>query len=118
LTDRESERGTTAGRSRIFLTAALALLTAGASGWLILRSSTTQCDSLAPLTVLATLSAFLISVCIRQMGRHADRRSRWFLLICLLIAAATLFTNFRYVRRYRGFCEDLRQQLHHIRPSQ
>jgi hypothetical protein len=81
----------------------------------MLRSSAIQCDELAPLTVLATLAAFLISVCFRLMGRYTDRRSRWILAVCLLLAAATIFTNFRYVRHYRGFCEDLRQQMHRSR---
>jgi hypothetical protein len=114
LRDRKIPDAQARSRARIFVTAALAVLTAAGSGWLMLRSTTVQCDSLAPLTVLATLAAFLISVCFRQMGRHADRRSRWFLLVCLLIAAATLFTDFRYVRRYRGFCDDLRQQVHRV----
>lgn len=82
------------------------------------RSRPVDCDGLAPLTVLATLAAFLISVCFRLMGRYADRHSRWLLLICILIAAATIFTDFRYVRRYRGFCEDLRQQMRQVPRSQ
>jgi hypothetical protein len=96
---------------RVLVTLLIALLTAGGSWWLMARTAI-QCDSLAPLTVLATLAAFLMSVCFRQMGRHKDRRSRWFLFMCLLIAAATLFTDFRYVRHYRDFCDDLRQQMH------
>jgi hypothetical protein len=117
LGDRKDSGAPSRSRGRIFLTAALAVLSAAASGWLMLRSTTVQCDSLAPLTVLATLAAFLISVCFRQIGRYADRRSRWLLVLCLLIAAATLFTDFRYVRRYRGFCEDLRQQMHQVESS-
>lgn len=70
-----------------------------------------HCDSLAPLTVLATLAAFLISVCFRQMGRYPDRRSRWVLAAWLLIAAGTLFADFRFVRHYRGFCDKLQQQM-------
>jgi hypothetical protein len=104
-------------RIRIFLVAALTLIPAGASWWFMGRSNAIQCDALAPLTVLATLAAFLISACFRLMGRYADRRSRWFMLVCVLIAAATIFTNFRFVRRYRGFCEDLRQQMHHAPSS-
>lgn len=96
---------------RIFLVAALALLTAGGSWWMMLRSSGIDCNELAPLTVLATLAAFLISVCFRLMGRYTDRRSRSILLVCMTIAAATIFTNFRFVRHYRGFCENLRQQM-------
>ncbi|MGC2636251.1 MAG: hypothetical protein WA294_03665 [Acidobacteriaceae bacterium] len=94
--------------SRLLVTGVLAILTAAASVWLMRSSTAVACGALAPLTVLATLSAFLISVCFRQMGRCPSRRSRWFLAVCLLIAAATLFADFRYVRRYRGFCDNLR----------
>lgn len=96
---------------RLLVTLLIALLTAGGSWWVMGRNAI-QCDSLAPLTVMATLAAFLMSVCFRQMGRHKDRRSRWFLVVCLLIAAVTLFADFRYVRHYRDFCDDLRQQMH------
>jgi hypothetical protein len=89
----------------------MVLLTAGASVWIIARASTIQCDSLAPLTVLATLAAFLISVCFRQMARYTSRRSRWFLFACVLVAGITLFTDFRFVRRYRGFCDEIRRQI-------
>jgi hypothetical protein len=75
------------------------------------RSAALHCDSLAPLTVLATLAAFLISICFRQMGRFPDRRSRLFLLACLLVAAAALFADFRFVRRYRDFCDSLQQEM-------
>jgi hypothetical protein len=90
------------------------LLTAAASVWLIAGSAGTEihCNSLAPLTVLATLAAFLISVCFRQMSRHPDRRSRWVLFACLLATGAALFADFRFVRHYRGFCDELQQQIH------
>jgi uncharacterized membrane protein len=104
-------------RMRVYLVAALASFTAGGSWWLM-RPGAIDCNALAPLTVLATLAAFLISMCFRLMGRYADRRSRWLLCACVLIAAATLFTDFRFVRRYRGFCNDLRQQMHHTPGSQ
>jgi hypothetical protein len=64
--------------------------------------------------VLATLAAFLISVCFRQMNRYPDHRSRWVLFACLLVAGAALFADFRFVRHYRGFCDELQQQM---RPS-
>lgn len=104
-------------RSRLLITAGIALLTAGASAWLILRQTAIHCDSLAPLTVLATLAAFLISICFRQMGRFPDRRSRLFLLACLLVAAATLFVDFRFVRRYRDFCDQLQEQIRQASPE-
>ncbi len=97
--------------SRILVTAFLVCLVAGASWWFMARASGIQCDSLAPLTVLATLAAFLISVCFRQMGRYRARSARWFLFGCILLAAATLFTDFRYVRRYRGSCDQPRQPM-------
>lgn len=102
-------------QSRIYITGGIALFTAAASAWLILESPEIHCDSLAPLTVLATLAAFIISICFRQMGRYPDKRSRWILLVCMLIAAGTLFADFRYVRRYRTFCDDLQQQMRQTR---
>jgi uncharacterized membrane protein YoaK (UPF0700 family) len=97
-------------RSRIYLTGTIAVFCAGASAWLT-HEAVLHCDSLAPLTVLATVSAFLISICFRQMGRFPDKRSRWTLLIFMLVAAGTLFTDFRYVRKYREFCDQLQQQM-------
>ena len=91
------------------MTVVLALAAAGASAW-FMHGSGVRCDSLAPLTVLATLAAFLISVCFRQMGRYADNRSRWILFACILIAGATLFADFRFVRHYRDFCDQIQQQ--------
>jgi hypothetical protein len=70
-----------------------------------------DCNRLAPLTVLATIAAFLISICFRQMATHKERSQRWFLLVCLLVAAAALFSDFRYVRRYRGICDSLSYRL-------
>ena len=72
-----------------------------------------DCNRLAPLTILATLAAFLMSICFRQMARHGERSQRWFLLVCLLIAAVTLFSDFRYVRRYREICDSVQQQFSH-----
>jgi hypothetical protein len=118
IRDQEKPGARSRARVRIILTAALALLTAGGSWWLMARPGGVDCDALAPLTVLATLAAFLISVCFRLMGRSADRRNRWFLFAVILIAAATLFTDFRFVRRYRGFCQDLRHQMRQIPSSQ
>lgn len=98
----------------LLATGAITIFTAAASWWLIAGSGPLlQCDSLAPLTVLATLAAFLLSVCFRQMGRYPVPASRWFLAACLLLAAATIFTDFRFVRRSRGFCDQLHQQMTH-----
>jgi hypothetical protein len=80
-----------------------------ASAWFVRPGSGIDCNRLAPLTVLATIAAFLMAICFRQMGQHKEKSQRWFLLVCLLIAAATLFTDFRYVRRYRGLCDSIEQ---------
>jgi hypothetical protein len=104
-------------RWRIAVTVAITVIAAGASAWLILGTAAIHCDSLAPLTVLATLAAFIISICFRQMGKFPDKRSRWILFACLLIAACTLFGDFRYVRKYRDFCDSLRQQIRQSAPN-
>jgi hypothetical protein len=80
-----------------------------ASAWFMRPAAGIDCNRLAPLTVLATTAAFLMAICFRQMGRHKDRLQRWFLLVCLLLAAATLFSDFRYVRQYRGICDSVEQ---------
>jgi hypothetical protein len=98
------------------VTGAIAVAAAVSSGWFVL-DPVLHCDSLAPLTVLATLAAFIISICFRQMGRFPDKRSRWILAVFLLIAAGTLFADFRYVRKYRAFCDDLQQQMRPVQPS-
>lgn len=69
-----------------------------------------DCNRLAPVTVLAMLAAFIMSLCFRQMARHKERSERWFLAACLLIAAITLFSDFRYVRRYRDLCDSVQRQ--------
>ncbi|HUB18001.1 MAG TPA: hypothetical protein VL990_05160 [Acidobacteriaceae bacterium] len=102
-------------KSRIYVTAAIALIAAAASAWLMRRPGGVDCNTLAPLTVLATLAAFVISICFRQMGRFPDKRSRRILLVWLLLAAGTLFADFRYVRKYRTFCDQLQQQMHESR---
>ena len=76
-----------------------------------------DCNRLAPLTIFATVAAFLMSICFRQMSRHKERSQRLFLAFCLLIAAATLFTDFRYVRRYRGICDSVQQQMKQAMPT-
>jgi hypothetical protein len=76
-----------------------------ASAWFMRSGSGIDCNRLAPLTV----AAFMMSICFRQMGKHKERSQRWFLAACLLVAAVTLFTDFRYVRRYRSVCDEVEQ---------
>lgn len=100
----------------ILATGAVTMIAAAASAWFIFSSGAIHCDSLAPLTVLATLAAFVISLCFRQMGRYPAKTARWVLLVWLLIAAGTLFGDFRFVRRYRGFCDQLQEQMRQSLP--
>lgn len=102
---------------RLAITGGVTLLTTIASGWFIYHSPAIYCDSLAPLTILATLAAFLMSIAFRLMGRFPAKRDRWFLFACVLIAGSTLFVNFRYVRKYRTFCDQLRQQIRQTEPD-
>ena len=81
----------------------------GASAWFTRPGSGIDCNRLAPLTVLATLGAFLMAMCFRQMAQYKERSSRWFLVVCLVMAAVVLFTDFRYVQRYRGVCVEVQQ---------
>jgi hypothetical protein len=80
-----------------------------------MRPEGIDCNHLAPLTVLATIAAFLMSICFRQMAKHKERSQRWFLVVCLLIAAVTLFSDFRYVRRNRDLCDSVQQQLRPVK---
>jgi hypothetical protein len=95
----------------------LAVVAAGASWWYMRPGSAIDCGRLPPLTILATLAAFIIAIIFRQMARHPDRSHRWFLAIWLVVAAATLFADFRYVRRYRDICNSLQQQLQPLKPQ-
>ena len=80
-----------------------------ASAWFTRPGAVVDCNRLAPLTVLATLGAFLMAMCFRQMARYKERSSRWFLAVCLVMAVVVLFTDFRYVRRFRGVCSEAQQ---------
>jgi len=103
---------------RLITTGILALGTAVASDYFMLRAQGELCGRLAPLTVLATLAAFVMSLCFRQMSRFKTKQQRIYLVVCLLLAGATLFSDFRYVRRNRDLCDQLQQQLHNAtKPS-
>ena len=95
----------------------MTLAAAGASWWYMRPGPAIDCNKLAPLTILATLAAFIIASCFRQMARHSESAHLWFLVIWLVIAAATLFADFRYVRRYRGICDSLQQQVQPLKPQ-
>jgi multidrug transporter EmrE-like cation transporter len=88
---------------KLYLTGIVALLFAGLSAWYLL-AAIAPCQNLTALTIFATLSAFLISVCLRQMGRHPVRHIRLYLLGCLVVAAITLVVDFHYVRSRHAEC--------------
>jgi len=88
---------------KLYFSGLLALLFAGASVW-YLFSAITPCQNLTVLTILATLSAFLISVCLRQMSRYPQRPIRFYLLGCIAVAATTLIVDFHYVHSRRAAC--------------
>lgn len=96
-----------------FVVVSTAVLCVGAliaSAW-YLRAPGLACDHLTPLTVVATISAFLISICFRLMARHKDRRLRLILAVCVVVAGIALVLDFRYVRHYRDVCDSLRQGI-------
>jgi hypothetical protein len=92
-------------------TLVLALLTAGTSAWLSKNSNVIECERLAPLGVVAILSAFVIALCFRQMSR-ASAGVRWQLLIALILAGASLYADVRFVALYRRPCQQVQKQLH------
>lgn len=86
----------------------------GASLWLGLGTTGVECDRLAPLTVLAALSAFVIALCFRMLTRAETVAQRWQLAITLLLAGATFFGNARFVSKYRGPCNQVERQIRRL----
>jgi hypothetical protein len=101
---------------KLYLSGIVALLFAGASAWYIL-AALAPCQNLTPLTILATLSALLISVCLRQMGRHPQRNIRLYLSACIAVAAITLVVDFHSVRSRRAVCGTPQWMQQSILPS-
>jgi len=96
-------------RSGFLVPLILSTLIAAASAWLTLGANEIYCDRLPSLTICATLSAFAIALCFRQLGRGETQR--WLLLSAILIAGATLFVDAHFVLKYRGFCAQLQDQI-------
>jgi hypothetical protein len=78
------------------------------SAWILATASHDYCAERPRLTVLATLAAFLIALCFRQLGSAVTKADRWLIVGCLLVAGLTLFVDARAVVRYRGFCQAAR----------
>ncbi|MFT4114195.1 hypothetical protein [Silvibacterium sp.] len=100
-----------AGKNLPFAVVSTAMLCAAAfvASVYYLRLPGLACNHLTPLTVLATLSAFLISICFRQMARYKERPQRLILAGCMVVALLALVLDFRYVRQYRDRCDALGQ---------
>jgi hypothetical protein len=82
----------------------LAVLVAIASVTLLLNLQHTPCEQRAPLTVVATLAAFVIALCLRSFATVNTRSGRYALTVALLITAACLFADSRFVIQYRAIC--------------
>lgn len=98
-------------RSSSFVTLILSVLTAAASAWLAFGSGEIYCDRLPSMTVCATLAAFAIALCFRQMPKASASMQKWLLAVSILIAALTLFADARFVLKYRGLCSQLQEQI-------
>lgn len=87
----------------------LATLVGMGSATLLMNPHSMPCEQRAPLTVMATLAAFVIAFCIRQFGSGQSgspisRTSNILLIAALLIAAICLFADARFVLEYRDIC--------------
>jgi len=82
----------------------LATLAALGSVALLMNTRHMPCEQRAPLTVMATLGAFVMAFCFRQFGEGLSRAARNVLIVALLIAAACVFADARFVLRYRAIC--------------
>ena len=87
----------------------LAVLIAAASAGLAFGAEGIYCDRLPSMTICATVAAFVIALCSRQIGRANARK--WLLAAAALLAGATLFADARFVLKYRGVCSQLQQQI-------
>jgi hypothetical protein len=94
----------------------IALLIAAASAWLSLNANAIFCERLPSMTILATLSAFVMALCFRLFPRAAMPMHKWMLASALIVAAGTLFADARFVIKYRGVCSQLEKQIRQINP--
>lgn len=92
------------GMAKAGVALGLAVLAGMGSTALLLSPQHTPCEQRAPLTVLAMLAAFVIALCIRQFAGAISRAARIILITALLMAAACLFADARFVLQYRDLC--------------
>ena len=82
----------------------MAVLVAIASVALLVNLQHTPCEQRAPLTVVATLAAFVIALCLRSFAAVNTQGSKYALIVALLIASSCLFADARFVLQYRAVC--------------
>jgi hypothetical protein len=82
----------------------MAVLVAIASVPLLLNLQHTPCEERAPLTVVATLAAFVIAFCFRSVSAVDTRTGKVMLIVALVITSACLFADARFVLEYRAIC--------------
>lgn len=89
-------------RSKAPVTLMLAVVMVAASAVLIGTTGTRPADQAPSLTVVATLSAFVIALCFQQLGTSRTPGERRLLIAALVLAAATLLADARIVMGYRA----------------
>ena len=82
----------------------LSTLVALGSATLLMNSRHMPCEQRAPLTVMATLGAFVMAFCFRQFGEGVSRSTRNLLIVALLITAVCVFADAQFVLQYRTVC--------------
>src|ERR1700753_3189695 len=102
-------------RSKVLVTLILSVLIAGASAWMAMGSQGIYCERLPSLTVCATLAAFAIAMCFRQLSNAKESMQRWVLATAVLIAAVTIFADAHFVLKYRGICTQMQEQIRQMR---
>ena len=98
-------------KSRALVPLILSVLTAAASAWLARNSGGIYCDRLPSMTICATLAAFVIALCFKQVPKAVANAQKWLLAGAIFVAAVTLFADARFVLRYRGLCSQLQEQI-------
>jgi len=82
----------------------MSVIVAIASIVLLLNLQHTPCEQRAPLTVVATLAAFVIALCFRSFSTVNTPAGKYMLIVALIVASASLFADARFVVAYREIC--------------
>ena len=88
------------------------LVAAATAGLAMPTANAIYCDRMAPLGVLAALSATIIALSFRALS---GTRHRVLLGIALLLGATSLFASASFLTRYHSPCSTVQQQLRQLR---